>query len=115
MRVHRQSGLLKYFPPAAWGELSPAAQADWDDYMIPVPGSVSRRQFLLWLNTRNITRGQIRALLAGKPSAGREALSIEFDEARDFDRSHPLIKQLAADFGLSSSDLDEGFRTASFL
>jgi hypothetical protein len=115
MRYNIKTGVIQSFSAAEWSALSPAVQADWRAYVAPVPGSVTRRQLLLWLNARGVTRAGIRQVLAGLPVDARESASIEFDEAKDFDRSHPLVSQLGAAFGLSSADIDEGFRIAAYL
>jgi hypothetical protein len=79
-------------------------------FPVAVPASVTRRQLFLWLNASGVTRAQIRGLLAGD-----EAALIEFDEALEFRRDHPLVAQLGATFGLTAAQVDAGFRAAAAL
>jgi len=75
-----------------------------------VPWSVTRRQLFLWLfATHNVTRAQLRAMLT------TEAALIEFDEAQEFRREHPLVAQLAGALGMTAADVDAGFIAASQL
>lgn len=74
----------------------------------PVPASVTRRQLLLELNARGITRTAIRTQLGND-----EAALIEFDEASEFARAHPLVGSLATALGLTSAQVDDVFRSAA--
>lgn len=76
----------------------------------PVPQSVTRRQLFLWLNgALGITRAQIRAQLT------TESALIEFDEAPEIHRDHPLVTQLGAAIALTAEQIDDGFRAAANL
>ncbi|MDF3058016.1 MAG: hypothetical protein K0R17_2231 [Rariglobus sp.] len=84
--------------------------------VVPVPTVVTRRQLFLWLNTQGHTRAALRSMLEAIPDAtAREAALIEFDEARDFARTHPLINQLATALGFTSAQVDAGFTAAAAL
>lgn len=72
------------------------------------PLKVSRRQLFLWLLQLDITRAKIRELI--EPMG--EAALIEFDEAFEFNRGHPLLIQLGEILGLKEEQIDEGFRIA---
>ena len=75
-----------------------------------VPWSVTRRQLFLWLlSTHGVTRAQLRAMLT------TEAALIEFDEAQEFRREHPLVAQLAGALGMTAADVDAGFIAAAQL
>ncbi len=78
--------------------------------VIPVPASVTRRQLLLVLNTNGVTRAAVRAMLAGN-----EAALIEFDEASEFRRDHPLVGQLGTALGMSAGQIDSMFVNAATL
>lgn len=75
-----------------------------------VPASVTRRQLLLVLNASGVTRAAVRAMLAGN-----EAALIEFDEASEFRRDHPLVGQLGAALGKDAGQIDTMFINASAL
>lgn len=75
-----------------------------------VPASVTRRQLLLVLNANGVTRAAVRAMLAGN-----EAALIEFDEASEFRRDHPLVGQLGAALGKTEEQIDAMFIAASAL
>ena len=76
----------------------------------PVPQSVTRRQLFLWLlANKNVTRAQLRAMLS------TEAALIEFDEAQEFRRTHPLVGQLASALGMTEAQTDTAFTEASAL
>jgi hypothetical protein len=77
-----------------------------------VPASVTRRQLLLVLASQDpaITREAIRGMLAGN-----ELGLIEFEEARDFERAHPLIGQLATALGMDEATVDQLFIAAAQL
>jgi hypothetical protein len=81
-----------------------------------VPETVTRRQLFLWLNSVGITRAAIRAQLAAIPDeTQREAALIEFDEAQEFARTHPLVVQLGQSLGFTNEQIDDGFRAAAAL
>jgi hypothetical protein len=77
-----------------------------------VPASVTRRQLLLVLASQDppITREAIRGMLTGN-----ELGLIEFDEAMSFERSHPLIGQLALALGMDEATVDQLFIAAKAL
>lgn len=77
-----------------------------------VPAAVTRRQLFLALLAMPtpVTRATLRAQLAGN-----EAALIEFDEAMDFRRNHPLVASLATALGYSSDQIDALFIAASKL
>lgn len=90
--------------------------AGQNDEPLAVPATVTRRQLFLWLNTQGHTRAAIRTLLEQTPDAtAREAALIEFDEAQEFKRTHPLILQLAAALGYSATQLDAAWVAAAQL
>jgi hypothetical protein len=80
----------------------------------PVPFSVTRRQLFLELAAQGITRAAIRAQLEAIADATtREAALIEFDEALQFERAHPLIGSLGQSLALSSAQVDALFIAAA--
>lgn len=80
--------------------------------VVAVPAKVTRRQLFLALlaHDASLTRANLRASLAGN-----EAALIEFDEAIEFERSHPLVASLAASLGMSEADADNLFVIAATL
>jgi len=78
--------------------------------VVPVPASVTRRQLLLVLNANGVTRAAVRAMLAGN-----EAALIEFDEASEFRRDHPLVGQLGTALSMSAGQIDAMFVSAALL
>lgn len=78
--------------------------------ILPVPESVTRRQLLLVLNSLGVTRAMIHAQIGNN-----EAALIEFDEAMDFRRDHPLVAQIGAALGFTAAQIDDAFRSAAAL
>jgi hypothetical protein len=80
----------------------------------PVPMAVARQQLFQWLfNAKGVTRAQIRAMIEANPNATeRESALIDFEEAANIRRNHPLVGQLAVALGMSPAEVDDGFRAA---
>ncbi len=78
--------------------------------VVSVPAAVTRRQLFLVLNANGITRAAVRDMLAGD-----EAALIEFEEASEFRRDHPLVAQLGAALNLNSGQIDALFVSAAAL
>jgi hypothetical protein len=78
----------------------------------PVPKSVTRRQLLLVLASLEtpILPSMIEAMI-GDNQIGL----IEFQNAGSFERSHPLVAQLATALDMTPEDVDNIFRQASKL
>jgi len=78
----------------------------------PVPQSVTRRQLLLILASLEnpILPAMIEAMI-GDNQIGL----IEFQNAGSFERSHPLVAELATALSMSTEDVDNIFRQASKL
>ena len=78
----------------------------------PVPQSVTRRQLLLVLaNLDTPILAESIETMIGENLNGL----IEFRNAGSFERSHPLVGQLATALGMSEDQVDELFRQASTL
>lgn len=103
-----------------WSGVATPSAADLDDALtsrrpvpppVAVPAQVSRRQLFLALleQSPTLTRTAIRAQLT------TEAQLVEFDEAQEFRRDHPLIAALAAALGFSAGEVDQVFIRASQL
>lgn len=86
----------------------------WDGLQItasiPVPHSVTPRQVRLLLLAQGLL-ASVEAMIATKD----EATKITWQYASEFRRDDPLLAQLAADLGLSSSQVDDFFIAASSL
>jgi hypothetical protein len=83
----------------------------------PVPESVSRRQLLvaLFMATGVKDTDILTSLGAIADPAARYVATVEFREAGEFRRAHPLIAQLAAQLSLSAEQVDDIFRAAAKL
>ncbi len=121
-RARLVDGRVTAFPSVS-GEPSEANAAADIAYAIAnppaaaVPTNVTRRQLLLaLLNGHAITRAAIRTQLEAIADAtARESALIEFEEATEFERAHPLVATLAAAFELTTGQVDDVFRTAAGL
>ncbi|MCA3184385.1 MAG: hypothetical protein INH13_12335 [Cupriavidus sp.] len=95
---------------------------------LPVPASISDRQFAHELRARGIitqaealafvARGQLpgalAALIAALPTpSARDDAELLIVGATNFERAHPFTKTLAARFGWSSNYIDDFFRAAA--
>lgn len=100
-----------------WSGAAEPSEADAADAIgnprtppLPVPASVTRRQLLLALYPLGVTREAIRAQIGAN-----EAALIDFDEALTFERTHPLVGQLASALGMNTEQVDAIFRAAAQL
>lgn len=85
--------------------------------VVPVPASVTRRQLLVALFTATgVKDSDILASLGAIPDpAARYIATVEFTQASEFQRGHPLVAQLASQLSLTSPQVDDIFRAASLL
>ena len=60
-----------------------------------VPNAVTRRQLRLWLVRHGYTLAQIEALIDALPEPQRTEARIEWEDATQYERGHPLLRQLA--------------------
>ena len=86
----------------------------------PPPAAVTRRQLRLWLVRNGYTLAQVEALIDALPEPQRTEARIEWQDATQFERGHPLLRQLAGQLlktGGKELDtaLDEAFRQAAAL
>lgn len=84
----------------------------------PVPDTVTRRQLRLWLVRRGIAPSAVEAAIAAMPEPQRTEATIEWQDATQYERTNPLLVQLAgAVLGLSGealdAALDQAFREAA--
>lgn len=94
-----------------------AAIANPPALVVPVPESVTRRQLLvaLFMATGVKDTDILTSLAAIADPAARYVATVEFREAGEFRRAHPLIAQLAGQLSLSAEQVDEIFRAAAKL
>lgn len=78
----------------------------------PVP-DVTPRQLRLWLIRNGIALAQIDTAIDGLPEEIREEARVEWTWAPTFKRSNPLFDMLGPTLGLSSQQIDDGFRDAA--
>ena len=94
---------------------------DWQpepEAPLPAPNAVTRRQLRLWLVRNGYTLAQVEALIEALPEPQRTEARIEWQDATQYERSHPLLRQLAGallklDGGALDAALDQAFRDAS--
>ena len=84
----------------------------------PPPAAVTRRQLRLWLIRNGFTLAQVEALIDALPEPQRAEARIEWEDATQFERSHPLLRQLAGallklEGAKLDAALDEAFRQAA--
>ena len=77
----------------------------------PIP-TITPRQLRLWL-LKNGLLDSIPSKIETMPDPMRSIAKIEWEYATTFDRKHEFIEALGSTLGLSSEQLDEGFREAS--
>ena len=75
-----------------------------------VPAKVTRRQFKQGLTRLGIRAGveAWRASLDTSTQAGADAADW-FDDSNDFERANPILNAMAAQFGLSTAQVDAAF------
>jgi len=61
----------------------------------PAPRAITRRQLRLWLVRNGITLAQVEALIDALPEPQRTEARIEWQDATQYERGHPLLRQLA--------------------
>lgn len=79
-----------------------------------VPASVTRRQARLALLGAGLL-ASVDAAITAMPGVEGEAARIEWADALEFERTHPLIASLASGLGLTEAQIDDLFITAAAL
>jgi len=84
----------------------------------PVPAAVTRRQLRMWLVRNGYTLAQVEARIDALPEPQRTEARIEWEDATQFERRHPLLRQLAGqllrlDKEALDAALDAAFREAA--
>ena len=54
-------------------------------------------------------------LIAAMPEPQRTTAQIEWEFATDYQREHPVVKQLGTAFGMTSADMDLAWQQAAGL
>ena len=96
---------------------------DWQPEPLPPqppPAAVTRRQLRLWLVRHGYTLAQVEALIEALPEPQRTEARIEWGDATQYERGHPLLRQLAGallklDKEELDATLDRAFREAAAL
>ncbi len=121
-RVRLASGSVTAFPahsgaPSQANAASDIAHALANPPPAPVPAVVSRRQLLLALfRGHALKEADLLSAIAQIPDAAlRYEAEVEFGQAGEFRRDHPLVATLAAAFGLNGGQVDTVFRNAAAL
>jgi hypothetical protein len=73
---------------------------------------LTRRQLRLQLLSMGITSGHIATMIADMPEPARSIAQIEWEDATQYARDHPLVATLGAQLGLSDARLDTAWREA---
>ena len=86
----------------------------------PPPAAVTRRQLRLWLVRSGFMLAQIEALIDALPEPQRTEARIEWQDATQYERGHPLLRQVAGQLLKKEGKeldaaLDEAFRQAAAL
>jgi DNA-binding transcriptional MerR regulator len=86
----------------------------------PAPSAVTRRQLRLWLVRNGYTLAQVEALIEALPEPQRTEARIEWQDATQYERGHPLLRQIAGQLLKKEGKeldaaLDEAFRQAAAL
>ena len=83
---------------------------------VPMP-VINRRQLRLALLRLGLTGAQVETKIAAMPGTPieREAALIEWQDATEFRRDHPLVVTLGAALGLTEPQIDEAWRSAAVL
>ena len=84
----------------------------------PPPAAITRRQLRLWLVRNGFALAQVEARIDALPEPQRTEARIEWQDATQYERSHPLLRQLAGallklDGAALDAALDQAFRDAS--
>lgn len=77
---------------------------------------LTRRQLRMGLVLNGIALDQVDAALAGiEDPQGREIAKIEWEDAMQFERSHPLLQQVGTALGLVDAQIDAMWMQAATL
>lgn len=76
---------------------------------------LTRRQLRRGLLTLGLKPIDVEAKIAELPEDQREIALIDWQDASEYERSHPLVSMLGASFGLSSEKIDEAWLAAQEL
>ena len=103
-----------------WNAGAAVRATEWDAWMAqqppappPVPAAITARQLRLWLVRNSYTLAQVEALIDALPEPQRTEARIEWQDATQFERGHPLLRQLAgALLGLDGAALDQALDAA---
>jgi predicted component of type VI protein secretion system len=89
------------FSPPAGGESEPAAPLS----------AITRRQLRLTLLAHGLL-DQVEPVIQSLPEPDRSIATIEWQDASEYQRDHPLIEQIGAALDLAPSDIDAMWREA---
>lgn len=83
-----------------------------EDYVVPVPQAVTRRQARLALLSAGFLE-LVETAIDGMEEPARTAAKIEWEDATEIRRDHSLITSLADELGMSDAEVDALFIAAS--
>jgi hypothetical protein len=75
---------------------------------------ISARQLRLWLHGAGLLE-QIPMLIAAMPEPQRTTAQIEWEFSTEYQREHPLVKQLGTALRMTSADMDLAWHQAAGL
>ena len=78
-------------------------------------GALSRRQLRLGLLSIGIKSADVEAKIEDLPEDQREIAMIDWQDASEYERTHPLVSMLGASFGLTDEQIDEAWLAAQEL
>lgn len=76
--------------------------------------TITPRQLRLWLLSRGLL-AQVPMLIDAMPEPDKSVAQIEWEFATVFEHTHPFMQALGSAIGLSSDDIEAGFREAALL
>ena len=85
-----------------------------DDPGAPM-AKLSRRQLRLGLLSLGIKSADVESKIAELPEDQREIALIDWQDASEYERTHPLVSMLGASFGLTDEQIDAAWLAAQEL
>lgn len=111
-----QDGLIECDPPQDARQVWDAAAGAWGVAPTPFPPLTARRLWLAAWRTMGLKKDDVIAMTAAmEDQDAAEELRIEIYEAREYERDHPAMDDLAALVGLPVEQFNALWRWAATL
>ena len=102
------------------GEMLRTGAGRWDDAtrsVVPLPPatpeSVTPYQFRVWLIRSGVSLARVDAMIEALPQPARDEAYVAWEYGLEVRRDHPLVAQFGAALGLTTEQVDQGFREAA--